>query len=131
MTHANLKPDWTNRRQIIKLTLRVMSFFLFLSLIGATSLAYFTKFTFYITIFYTVFAACSFVLMLGIIGSYVFGARWETKDFLNAMSDIVPDFQTAPQPHHEPEPEANPELEQEPNPNPDDGYFQDDKTPDR
>lgn len=120
MTHEVLKPDWTNRRLVIKLTLRVMSFFLFLSLVGATTLAYFAKFTFYVTIFYTVFAACSFVLMLGIIGSYVFGARWETKDFLNALSDIVPDFQTAPQPHHEPD--VIDTIEPEP---------QNDETPDR
>lgn len=87
-----LKPDWTNRRKVIKLTLRVLSFFLLLSLIGATVLAYFGKFAFYVSMFYTVFMALSFVLMLGIIGSYVFGARWETKDFLTTLTDIVPDF---------------------------------------
>lgn len=107
-----------------------MSFFLLLSLLGATGLAYFTKFTFYVTIFYTVFAACSFVLMLGIIGSYVFGARWETKDFLNALSDIVPDFQTAPEAHHEEDDESEPDPETEPDGS-QDGYFQNDETPDR
>ena len=92
MIHENLKPDWTNRRLIIKLTLRMLSFFLFLTLVGAAVLAYYSKFTFYVSLFYTVFAACSFVLMLGIIGSYVFGARWENKDFLHALAEIVPDF---------------------------------------
>lgn len=120
MIHEQLKPDWTNRRLIIKLTLRMLSFFLFLSLVGGTGLAYFAKFSFYVCLFYTVFAACSFILMLGIIGSYVFGARWETKDFLHALTDIVPDFDR-PGPQEaldigevDVSPEPEPALEPEP-----------------
>lgn len=88
----SLKPDWTNRRKVIKYTLRVLSAFLFLCLVAVTALAYFAKFTVTVAMFFTVFAACSFLLMLGIIGSYVFGAQWETKDFLTALGNLVPDF---------------------------------------
>lgn len=35
---------------------------------------------------------CIFATYVAIIGSYVFGSRFETKDYLNAITRIIPDF---------------------------------------
>lgn len=88
----SFKSDWTNRRKVIKRMLFVLSVLLIASLVGATVLAYFAKFGLYVSIFYTVFSALTFIVILGIVGSYVFGASWETRDFLNILPSIIPDF---------------------------------------
>lgn len=87
-----LKPDWTNRRTLIKHITYGLAAMLAVALLTSVILAYFAKFGLYISIFFTIFATLCFMTMLGVIGSYVFGARWETKDFLSILPGIIPDF---------------------------------------
>lgn len=87
-----LKPDWTNRRKLIKCITYGLAAMLVVSLIASIALAAFAKFGLYISIFLTVYVTLCFMVMLGVIGSYVFGARWENQDFLNVLPGIVPDF---------------------------------------
>lgn len=87
-----LKPDWTNRRKVIKGMLMLLAILLALTPFGVAALAYFGKFALYESMFFIIFNSFTFLSILGIIGSYVFGARWENKDFLLAITNIVPDF---------------------------------------
>jgi hypothetical protein len=86
-----IKPSWDNRRKIIKVALTIVGILLFLLFAGAVYLTFLGKFGLAIASFFIVFLVCNFISGLGIIGSYIFGARWENKDFLNALQH-VPDF---------------------------------------
>lgn len=88
-----LKPDWTNRRKLIFGVSYLLAAMLVVALVASIVLAYFVKFGLYISIFLTVFVTLCFIVVLGIIGSYVFGARWEHKEFLDILPGIIPDFQ--------------------------------------
>lgn len=88
----DIKPDWTNRRKVIKALLFLLGVLVFITPVGVAALALFGKFTFHVAMFFIIFNSFTFVSILGITGSYVFGARWETKDFLNAITNLVPDF---------------------------------------
>lgn len=88
----DIKPDWTNRRKVIRASLIVLNVLLFAALGGAILLGLFGKFGLYVSTFFIVFNALTFVAIIAIIGSYVFGARWETSTFLKAITNIVPDF---------------------------------------
>lgn len=87
-----LRPDWTNRRKLVMIIAGFLAGLLLTSLIMAVGLAYIAKFGLYISIFFVTFVVLCFITLLGIIGSYIFGASWEHKDFLSVIPDIVPDF---------------------------------------
>lgn len=85
-----LKPSWTHRRAYVKTLMVYLCVMLTTSLFGSLALAAFGKFGAYISVFLVVFAICNFAVLLGIIGSYIFGSRWETKDFLDILPNIIP-----------------------------------------
>jgi hypothetical protein len=85
-----LKPSWKYRRIYVAVTLVFAALMIVAALSGALALSAFAKFGLYISAFLIVFVICSFVVLLGVIGSYIFGARWETKDFLNILPNIIP-----------------------------------------
>lgn len=98
---TELKPDWSNRRKLIYGIIITLGSLLVTSLFTSVILAYFTKFGLYISIFMCLFVSMCFLVILGVIGSYIFGARWETKDFLQVLPQLVPDFHPAPEKQEE------------------------------
>ena len=96
-----IKPDWTNRRKVIKLSLLYMGALLALLAIASFVVAGFGMFNLYLCIFATTVAACIFLTYICIIGSYVFGSAFETKDFLASLTNIVPDFGKEEKPDNE------------------------------
>jgi hypothetical protein len=83
-----LKPSWKFRRVYIALLLIFLSICIATSLGGAIWLG--ANFTPSLSAFMIVFVICNFMALLGIIGSYIFGSRWETKDFLDVLPNIIP-----------------------------------------
>lgn len=86
------KPSWTNRRPVIKWSLLFMAGIIFAALLSAVCLAVLAKFGFYIFTFCMTVIILGFACMIGIIGSYVFGARFETKDYFNLLKDVIPNL---------------------------------------
>lgn len=87
-----LAPDWTKRRQVIQISLVFLAAMLTAVFVASIVLCLLAKLGFYITLILMIFLVLSFVAALGIIGSYIFGARWETKDFLDTIQHVLPDF---------------------------------------
>lgn len=87
---SSLKPDWTHRRLVIRLALVLGAMILISLFASSVWLALIGKFGFYISTFFITFLICNFIAILGIIGSYVFSAQWENKDFLNILPQIIP-----------------------------------------
>lgn len=87
-----VKPSWYFRRIYIAVLLIFLSLCIAASLGGALWLGYFAKFSMWIASFLIVFVICNFMALLGIIGSYIFGSRWETKDFLDVLPNIIPNM---------------------------------------
>lgn len=85
-----IKPSWTYRRRYIKNLLFFLSICISVTLLGALVLGFFGKINIYLSAFLIVFIICNFMTLLGIIGSYIFGSRWETKDFLDVLPNIIP-----------------------------------------
>lgn len=83
------KPDWTNRRRYIKYLLIFLCVMLSINILASIALAAFGKFGVSISTFFIVFCICNFAVLLGIIGSYIFQAGWENKDFLNILPGLV------------------------------------------
>ena len=85
------KPDWTNRRKVVFCGLRHMMALSWAIVAGALALAAFGKLDFWPGLF----AILAFFTVAGlsamIIGSYVFGASWEQRDFLNFLTSIRPE----------------------------------------
>lgn len=88
-----LVPSWEHRRPLIKAILGWLVLMIVFCLGSAFGLAVVSKFGLYISIFYVTFVLACFIALLGIIGSYIFNARWENKDFLQAFAQIKPNFQ--------------------------------------
>lgn len=89
-TLNKLTPDWTYRRAFIKWLLRFLCGMLVVCMLGTLGLAYFAKFSITVSTFFIVFVICDFMALLGIIGSYIFQASWDNKDFLNILPSIIP-----------------------------------------
>lgn len=86
----NKATDWTHRRKYIKHLLWFLCLMLVLNIAGSIFLAYFGKFGAGVSAFFIVFCICNFMVLLGIIGSYIFQASWETKNFLDVLPNIIP-----------------------------------------
>jgi CHASE3 domain sensor protein len=92
MKHEDLekfRQPWDQRRPLIKKLLLFVAGVIIILLLGAIGLAVFSKFLFAVAAFFIVAISLSFMTLLGIIGSYVFAAKWENSDFLNAIPGIV------------------------------------------
>jgi hypothetical protein len=87
-----LLPKWDYRRKYILALLIFLCVMIVASLAGALYLGHTAMFGLYISAFMIVFVICAFMSLLGIIGSYIFGSRWETKDFLDTLPNIIPKF---------------------------------------
>jgi hypothetical protein len=85
-----LKPQWTHRRKFVAWLLFFLCTTISVALGGALVLGFFSHFSIYICAFLVVFIMCAFASLLGIIGSYIFGSRWETKDYLEMLPHIMP-----------------------------------------
>lgn len=86
----NKATDWTHRRRYIKHLLWFLCLMLCVNIAGSIGLAFFGKFGVSVASFFIVFCICNFMVLLGIIGSYIFQASWETKNFLDVLPGIVP-----------------------------------------
>jgi uncharacterized BrkB/YihY/UPF0761 family membrane protein len=86
----NKATDWTHRRKYIKYLLWFLCFMLTVNIAGSIALAFFSKFGAAVSTFFIVFCICNFMVLLGIIGSYIFQASWETKNFLDVLPNIIP-----------------------------------------
>lgn len=86
----HFKQSWDKRRPIIIIMLIFLAVMLVAQLTTAVILALLAKFGFNISTFFIVFVICNFIALLGIIGSWIFGATWEHKDFLNILPQIIP-----------------------------------------
>jgi hypothetical protein len=87
---SNLKQGWDGRKQAIVALLVFIAVLLVSCLGGAFVLAFLGKFGFVFSTFLITFVVCSFISLLGIIGSWIFGAKWEQKDFLDILPQIMP-----------------------------------------
>lgn len=87
-----VKPDWTHRRAYIKVLLVFLCASISIALCGSLALGYFAKFGLYISAFLITFVICNFMVLIGIVGSYIFGSRWETSDFLKILPHIIPNM---------------------------------------
>jgi hypothetical protein len=85
-----LKPKWDYRRKFVAWLLAFVCLMITITLGGALFLGFLSKFNIFLSAFLIVFAICSFMVLLGIIGSYIFGSRWETADFLKVLPGIIP-----------------------------------------
>ena len=86
----HIKPQWKFRRVYIAILLTFLCLILSVLLGTSVWLGFAAKFSIYICTFFIVFTICSFMTLIGIIGSYIFGSRWETSDFLKTLPDIIP-----------------------------------------
>lgn len=87
-----LKPKWDYRRKYVAALLIFLGLMIAASLASAVYLGHLSLFGLYIATFMIVFVFCAFMALLGIIGSYIFGSRWETKDFLDTLPNLIPKF---------------------------------------
>lgn len=83
------KPDWSNRRKYIAYLLIFLCVMLSVNIVGSIALAAFGKFSASVSTFFIVFCISNFMVLLGIIGSYIFQAGWEHKDFLKVFPGII------------------------------------------
>jgi hypothetical protein len=88
----NKATDWTHRRRYIKHLLWFLCVMLMVNIFGSIALAFFGKFSIAVSTFFIVFCICNFMVLLGIIGSYIFQASWETKTFLDVLPNIIPNL---------------------------------------
>ena len=86
----DLRPSWNKRRPIIIAMLAFMCAVIVLSGIASIVLAVLAKYGFYVFTFFMTMIILAFACLIGIIGSYIFGAQWETKDYFNLLKDVVP-----------------------------------------
>ena len=86
------KPTWQNRRPVIIGSLIFMGSVISAALLASVALALLAKFGFYIFTFFMTVIILGFACMIGIVGSYVFGAKWETESYFSLLKDVIPDL---------------------------------------
>lgn len=86
------KPSWNNRRPVIKWTLIFIGSMIAAALASSVALALLAKFGFYIFTFFMTVIILGFACMIGIVGSYVFGAKWESESYFNLLKDVIPNL---------------------------------------
>lgn len=89
-TVNKLIPSWKYRRAYIKSLLIFLCAMIVISLGAAGLIAFLGKFTLSFSTYLIVFTICAFMALIGIIGSYIFQASWENRDFLNILPKIIP-----------------------------------------
>jgi hypothetical protein len=86
----DVRPTWTNRRPVIIWSLLFIGAMIAMSIVSAVALALLAKFGFYIFTFFMTVIILGFACMIGIVGSYVFGAKWESESYFNLLKDVIP-----------------------------------------
>ena len=84
------KPDWSNRRKIVICNLRHCMFMMWACVIASVALAWFGKLDWNATLI----LGTAFVVTAGegvlVVGSYVFGASWESAKFMDLLTALKP-----------------------------------------
>jgi len=80
--------SWKNRRRIIFCALRSCVGALWFQLTTAVALAYGGMFNAWVASFYMVSFPATLAFAAMIVGSYVFGAAWDDKNFMNMLGRL-------------------------------------------